>query len=215
MKKIGIIGSGIVGQTLALGFEKYGYPVLIGSRSPEKLVQWEKESGFKGQTGDFKAAASFGEILILAVKGIKAVEAMRLTGHENHRGKTVIDTTNPIAESPPVNGVLQFTTDSNSSLMEQLQAEFPHIRFVKAFSCIGAYHMVNPDFGGVKPTMFICGNDAEAKKEVKGILNEFGFDIEDMGSVEAARAIEPLCILWCIPGLKENKWNHAFKLLRQ
>ncbi len=99
--------------------------------------------------------------------------------------------------------------------MEQLQAEFPHIRFVKALSCIRAYYKVDPDFEGVKPTMFICGNDAEAKKEVKGILNELGFDIEDMGSVEAARAIEPLCFLWCIPGSKNNKWNHAFKLLRQ
>lgn len=215
MKKIGIIGSGNVGQALALGFEKYGFPVMIGSRNSEKLEAWKKESGFKGETGDFKSVASFGEILVLAVKGSKAVEAFQLTGEENHSGKIVIDTNNPIADTQPVNGVIQFFTDSNSSLMEQLQTRFSHVRFVKAFSCIGATHMVNPDFGGNKPTMFICGNDKEAKKEVTGILDKFGFETEDMGEVEAARAIEPLCVLWCIPGLRENSWSHAFKLLKK
>ena len=214
MKKIGIIGSGNVGQALAMGFEKYGYPVMIGSRNPEKLDAWKKESGFKGQTGDFKSTATYGEILVLAVKGSKAVEAFQLTGEENHSGKIVIDTNNPIADAPPVNGVIQFFTDSGSSLMEQLQARFPHVRFVKAFNCIGAAHMVNPDFGE-KPTMFICGNDKEAKKEVTRILDTFGFETEDMGEVEGARAIEPLCVLWCIPGFRENSWNHAFKLLKK
>jgi predicted dinucleotide-binding enzyme len=75
--------------------------------------------------------------------------------------------------------------------------------------------MVNADFGGVKPTMFICGNDEGAKREVAKILDQFGFDVADMGSVEAARAIEPLCILWCIPGFRNNSWTHAFKLLQR
>jgi predicted dinucleotide-binding enzyme len=75
--------------------------------------------------------------------------------------------------------------------------------------------MVNPDFGGIKPTMFICGNEANAKKEVSKILDKFGFEVEDMGGVEAARAIEPLCILWCIPGFLRNQWMHAFKLLKK
>ena len=142
-------------------------------------------------------------------------EALQLTGEDNHSGKIVIDTNNPIADAPPVNGVIQFFTGSNSSLMEQLQTRFPHVRFVKAFSCIGAAYMVDPDFGGNKPTMFICGNDKEAKKEVTKILDTFGFETEDMGETEAARAIEPLCVLWCIPGFRENNWSHAFKLLRK
>jgi hypothetical protein len=112
-----------------------------------------------------------------------------------------------------VNGVLQFFTSPNESLMERLQARVPDARFVKAFSCIGNAFMVNPDFGGEKPTMFICGNDAGAKRDVTGILERFGFEVADMGPVEAARAIEPLCILWCIPGFQRNEWTHAFKVL--
>jgi hypothetical protein len=99
--------------------------------------------------------------------------------------------------------------------MEQLQAAFPNAHFVKAFSSVGNALIVNPDFGGIKPTMFICGNDANAKKEVSKILDRFGFEVEDMGGVEAARAIEPLCILWCIPGFLRNQWMHAFKLLKK
>jgi predicted dinucleotide-binding enzyme len=74
--------------------------------------------------------------------------------------------------------------------------------------------MVNPQFGETRPTMFICGNDATSKRQVAAILDQFGWDAADMGSVEAARAIEPLCILWCIPGFLRNEWSHAFKLLR-
>jgi predicted dinucleotide-binding enzyme len=127
----------------------------------------------------------------------------------------VIDATNPIADAAPENGVLKFFTDLSSSLMEELQKKFSQANFVKAFSCVGNALMVNPDFGGTKPTMFIAGNNDDSKKAVKQILDSFGWEIEDMGKVEAARAIEPLCILWCIPGFLENKWMHAFKLLKK
>lgn len=211
--KIGILGSGIVGQTLALGFEKHGYEVMIGSRSPEKLSNWKSITNFKGSTGTFTEVAAFGEILVLAVKGNAAEEVFRMTGQKSHYNKVVIDTTNPIADEPPVNGVLQFYTQQNTSQMESLQHAFPHARFVKAFSCIGSAYMVNPSFSE-KPTMFICGNDSEAKFAVSCILTKFGFETEDMGSAEAARAIEPLCMLWCIPGIKEGKWSYAFRLIR-
>ena len=112
-----------------------------------------------------------------------------------------------------MNGVLQFFTDQNKSLMEILQNKFERANFVKAFSCVGAPLMVDPDFGGPKPTMFIAGNNEKAKGEVKTILDVFGWEVEDMGAAAAARAIEPLCILWCIPGFRENRWRHAFKLL--
>jgi predicted dinucleotide-binding enzyme len=98
--------------------------------------------------------------------------------------------------------------------MERLQRQVPDARFVKAFSCIGNALMVNPDFKGTKPTMFICGNDAAAKSDVSRVLDQFGFETADMGKVESARAIEPLCMLWCVPGFLENSWTHAFKLLR-
>lgn len=215
MKKIGIIGSGAVGQTLAGGFLKHGYTVKLGSRELSKLDEWQAKVGPQATHGTFAETAAFGDILILAVKGNAAKEALQLAGAENLKGKTIIDTTNPIASAPHVNGVLRFFTTYDSSLMEQLQTAFPEANFVKAFNSIGSAFMVNPDFGGIMPSMFICGNNNTAKAEVTAILNQFGFETEDMGKVEAARAIEPLCMLWCIPGLSQNKWSHAFKLLKK
>ncbi len=214
-KKIGILGSGVVGRALAGGFFKYGYEVMIGSNNAEK--QKELESALKGnaKTGNFEETAGFGEILVLAVKGSAAEKALQSSGKENLAGKTIIDATNPISDEPPVNGVLKFFTDLDESLMEKLQTAFPEARFVKAFSCVGNAFMVDPDFGGQKPTMFIAGNDGNAKTDVKEILDKFGWETEDMGAAEAARAIEPLCILWCIPGFVRNQWMHAFKLLKK
>jgi predicted dinucleotide-binding enzyme len=97
--------------------------------------------------------------------------------------------------------------------MELLQREAPEARFVKAFNSVGSAFMVNPQFEGGRPTMFICGNDEAAKKTVSTVLDQFGWETADMGKVEASRAIEPLCMLWCIPGFLHNEWTHAFKLL--
>ncbi|RJO66826.1 MAG: DNA-binding protein [Myxococcales bacterium] len=212
-KKIGILGSGQVGQVLAGGFIKYGHDVMIGTRSPAKLEKWKAQFGGKGQIGSFQEAAKYGEIVVVACLGRVAEEVVRsVAGHLT--GKTVIDTTNPIAETPPVNGVISFFTDLNGSLMERLQKAAPEARFVKAFNSVGNPFMVNPQFPGGKPTMFICGNDEGAKTETAKILDVFGWEPADMGGVESARAIEPLCILWCIPGLTRNQWTHAFKLLK-
>lgn len=214
MSKIGILGSGVVGQTLASGFLSHGYEVKIGTSHPEKLSEWKLKAGSKASVGSFADAASFGEIVVLAVKGSAAFDAVQKAGASSLAGKAVIDTTNPIADAPPANGVLKFFTTLDNSLLEQLQAKFPAIHFVKAFSSVGAARMVNPQFGGVKPSMFIAGKDEKAKEAVKAILDKFGWEIEDMGGPEAARAIEPLCILWCIPGFTKNQWTHAFKLLK-
>lgn len=214
-KKIGILGSGAVGKSLANGFIKYGCEVMMGTARADKHAELKEKTGGKAQVGSFADAATFGEILVFAVKSTAAEAVVRIAGAANMEGKIVIDTTNPIAEMPPVNGVIQYTTGPNQSQMERLQALVPEAKFVKAFSCIGSPLMVNPDFGGIKPTMFICGNDAEAKKEVGEILDLFGFETEDMGMMEAARAIEPLAILWCIPGFLRNDWTNAFKLLKK
>lgn len=214
MKKIGILGSGDVAKTLGNGFLKYGYQVMLGTRTPSKLYDWQKQVGANGKVGTFAETAEFGEILVLATKGTYAKESLALAASSAFAGKTIIDATNPIADKPPVNGVLHFFTSLDRSLMEDLQTSFPEGKFVKAFNSIGNPFMVNPDFGGVKPTMCICGNDEKSKTEVKVIVELFGFEVEDMGNVEAARAIEPLCMLWCIPGLRENRWSHAFKLLK-
>src|SRR5436190_24123200 len=168
--KVGILGSGDVAKALAAGFLKHGHTVVMGTRDPAKLADWlAKQRGARASS--FAEAAKFGEAVVLAVKGAVAAEALRAAGAANLAGKTVIDATNPIADAPPVNGILKFFTSFDESLMERLQKLAPEARFVKAFSCVGHALMVNPDFKGVKPTMFICGNDDGAKRDVAAIVD--------------------------------------------
>jgi predicted dinucleotide-binding enzyme len=212
--KIGVLGSGDVAKALARGFIKHGHELMVGTRDPGKLADWTAQHR-GARVGSFADAAKFGEVVVLAVKGTVAAEALRAAGSANLSGKVVIDATNPIADAPPVNGVLKFFTSLDDSLMERLQREFASARFVKAFNSVGNPLMVNPQFKGGKPTMFICGNDEAAKRTVRDILDQFGWETADMGKAEGARAIEPLCMLWLIPGFLRNEWSHAFKLLRQ
>ena len=213
--RIGIIGSAVVGQTLAGGLKKHGHDVRIGSRSPQKLADFSAKSGI--QSGTVADVAAWGEAIVLAVKGSAAEAAVREAGASNLAGKVVLDTTNPIADAPPEDGVLKFFTSPNDSLMERLQAIAPEAKFVKAFNSVGSGLMINPAFpGGAKPTMFYCGNDDSAKKTVARLIEELGWEPADMGSAKAARAIEPLCQLWCIPGFRSNQWSsHAFHLLKR
>ena len=214
MAKVGIIGSGDVGKTLAKGFLKHGYQVAIGSDHPEKLAEFKRENP-QIEIATFEQAAQSGDTVVLCVKGTVAEKIIEKV-KRHLSGKTVIDATNPIAEAQPHNGVLKFFTTLDESLMERLQKIAPDARFVKALNSIGSGLMINPNFrNNTKPTMFICGNNDDAKKKVYEILEKFGFEIEDMGKAESARAIEPLCILWCIPGFLRNEWAHAFKLLKK
>jgi predicted dinucleotide-binding enzyme len=214
MAKVGILGSGDVGKTLAKGFLKHGYQVAIGSDHAEKLAEFKRENP-QMETVTFEQAAQSGDIVVLCIKGTIAEKIIeKIKRHLS--GKTVIDTTNPIADAPPENGVLKYFTSFEQSLMERLQKIAPDAQFVKAFNSIGSGLMINPDFrDNTKPTMFICGNNDDAKKKVHEILEKFGFETEDMGKAESARAIEPLCMLWCIPGFLRNEWTHAFKLLKK
>ena len=213
--RIGVVGSGQVGQTLAQGFERHGYETRIASRTAAKLTDFSKSSGI--QAGTFAEVAAWAEGVVLAVKGDAAEAAVRDAGAAHLSGKLVLDTTNPIAHEPPEDGVIRFFTSPNESLMERLQSAFPAVKFVKAFNSVGSTLMVNPVFpGGARPTMFYCGNDADAKAVVARIIDQFGWEGADMGTAKAARAIEPLCQLWCIPGFRDHKWaNHAFALLRR
>ena len=211
--KIGILGSGEVARTLAGGFLKHGHDVKLGTRDSGKLAAWATQNP-RAAVGGFDEAAAFGELLVLAVKGTAVPAALGAAGATNLAGKPVIDTTNPIADAPPSNGVLRFFTNLDQSLMERSQHDFPDVRFVKAFNSVGSVRMVDPQFAEGRPTMFICGNNQAAKQMVGKILDQFGWETADMGAAEAARAIEPLCMLWCIPGFLRNEWTHAFKLLR-
>jgi 8-hydroxy-5-deazaflavin:NADPH oxidoreductase len=205
--KIAILGSGVVGITLARGFEKHGYAVVMGTKNPGKKIEWP------GELLTLAEAARKADLLVLAVKGTVAEDVIKSVA-SHAAGKTVIDATNPIADAPPQNGILGFFTTFDNSLMERLQRLAPQANFVKAFNSVGSALMVNPRLKGGPPTMFICGNSEAAKKEVASILQTFGWESEDLGPAQAARAIEPLCILWCIPGFTRNDWTHAFKVLR-
>jgi predicted dinucleotide-binding enzyme len=211
-KKIGILGSGEVAQSLAEGFLKHGFQVTLGARDTKKLADFKKEHAAVN-VGSFEDAAKFGELIILAVKGTGAEPLVKSVG-QALSGKTVLDTTNPIADAPPVNGVLKCFTTLDESLMERLQKLAPAANFVKAFNSVGNTLMVNPVLPGGKPSMFIAGNSEAAKKEANEILDLFGWETVDMGAIEGARAIEPLCVLWCIPGFLRDEWSHAFKLVK-
>lgn len=213
MKKVAILGSGQVGDALAKGFLANGHAVMRGSREPAKLEKWKQEAQGEVSIGTFAEAAAWGEVIVLAVKGTAAEATIDQAGPANLAGKTVLDATNPIADEPPDNGVLRYFTGPNESLMERLQRKAPEARFVKAFNSVGNAFMVNPPFQP-KATMFICGNDAAAKREATEIIERFGWEVADMGGVELARPIEALCPLWCAPGFLKNDWAHAFKYLK-
>jgi len=210
--KVGILGSGVVAQTLAAGFIKHGHDVTVGTSNPSKLKDFQEKNP-KAKVASFEDTVSFGSIVVLAVKGLAAEEIVKSVA-PGLAGKTVIDTTNPIDNKPPVNGVLRYFTSMNESLMERLQKIAPAANFVKCFSSVGSPFYVNPQLRGGKPTMFICGNSDAARKEVSDILDVFGWEVADMGKAEAAGTIENLCILWCIPGLSKGEWSHAFKLMK-
>jgi len=210
--KVGVLGSGVVAKTLGIGFLQDGHDVTMGTRDPARLAEWSLQNP-RARIASFAQAAESGELIVLAVKGTAAREVLAAAA-SHMEGKTVIDTTNPFSDAPPVHGVLQFFTPANESLMERLQREFPKVRLVKAFNSVGNACMVHPQLTGGKPTMFICGDDDVAKRTVTEVLVRFGWEVADMGKAEAARPIESLAILWCIPGFLQNQWRHAFKLMK-
>lgn len=213
-KRIGMLGSGVVGQTLAEGFLKHGYEVMLGTRDPSKEAARKWLATHPGaKTGTFRETALFGQIVVLAVLGRVVEGVIEQAGADHLTGKILIDTTNPLASDTPVDGMLEFTTGPNESLGEKVQQLLPNAHVVKAFNSVGSAFMVNPRFEQGTPTMFICGNHPGAKQSVAEICVQFGWEPFDCGGIIASRAIEPLCRLWVLPGFLRNDWNHAFKML--
>lgn len=212
--RIGVLGSGSVGQVLGAGFLKHGHAAMLGTRDPKKkeVEEWVRATP-GAHAGTFEEAARFGELVVLAVLGRAVENIIELAGPANLTGKTVIDATNPLADAPPVDGILKYTTGPNESLGEWIQAKLPAAHVVKAFNSVGNALMINPHFEQGVPTMFLCGDSAGAKAQVSAIVEQFGWEPYDCGGIVAARAIEPLCMLWCLPGFLRNEWHHAFKLL--
>ncbi len=213
--KIGILGTGDVGQVLGKGFADLDNQVKMGSRNPEqeKVKTWIEKAGSHASAGSYAEAAQFGEVLVLATAWSGTENALRLAGAENCAGKVVIDATNPLVMNP--NGPPSLALGHTDSGGEQVQRWLPKAKVVKAFNIVGNAHMIHPDFPGGPPDMFICGNDEDAKRTVGEILRRFGWPSIDIGGIEGARLLEPMCILWVLYGIQNSTWNHAFKLLRK
>ena len=213
--QIGILGSGEVGQSLGLGFIQLGHEVKIGSREPGsgKLKAWLTKAGKKASTGSFEETARFADVAVLATHWSGTHAAIELANPGNLARKVVIDVTNPLVSEP--NKPPRLALGHTDSGGEQVQRWLQNSKVVKAFNTVGHAHMVNPQFPGGPPDMFICGNDASAKQAVAGICKSFGWDVVDAGGIEGARLLEPLCILWVLHGLQTGGWDHAFKLLHK
>ncbi len=209
---IGIIGSGLVGQALATGFIAHGHGVLMGSRerNNERAHAWAARVGARASTGTFADAATFAEVAVVATAAAGTENALRLAGATNLAGKVVIDATNALDFSKSVPTLMLGHTDSWS---EQVQRWIPDARVVKAFNPVGAEHMVNPTFPGGPPTMFFCGNDAAAKRTVRDIIAAFGWEPLDAGTLDRARYIEPMGMLWVLLAIQGKSRNHAYRLL--
>ena len=213
--KIGIIGSGGVGKTLAGGFLKSGHEVKIGTRDASKLNEWMTlTANPKATVGSFADTAKWADIIVLATHGLSTLNAIDLAGKENFKGKIVIDVTNPLDFSggpPPKMGVTV-----GNSLGEQIQRHLPEAKVVKAFNIVGANTMVNPKMQDGDPDLLIAGNDDGAKKWANDLAAGWGWNpCIDLGDISNAYWLEAITMAWCAFGFKNNHWTHAFKLLKK
>lgn len=212
--RVGIIGSGMVGQTLAADLARLGHAVVIGTRDPGKLEAFVAEhSGVRAASN--AEAAAFGEMVLLATNWEGTREALDLAGPENLNGKVVVDITNPLDFST---GRPALALGWNTSAGEQVQGWIPGARVVKALNTVTADAMLKPrEFTGGEPDMFIAGNDPEAKGEVARLLESVGWGVVDLGDITMSRLIEPLALIWITHGFNSGwtKRNHAFKLLNR
>jgi predicted dinucleotide-binding enzyme len=215
--KVGVLGSGDVGQVIATGFANLGYEVKIGTRTAgnEKANAWlEKTKGKKTSVGTFEETAKFGDVIVVAVLGEAVEEAVKLAGISNFDSKTVIDVTNPLDFSVgvPPRHLYGFSISGG----EKIQAAIPKANVVKTLNTVGHLGMINPKFKQGEPDMLLCGNNEAAKKQVEQILRDFGWkNITDLGGIEQSRITEAFCILWVAYGAKNKIWTHALKMLKE
>jgi predicted dinucleotide-binding enzyme len=213
--KIGIIGSGEVAQSLGKGLVANGHHVMLGSRNPDKkeLAAWQKHAKDKGSTGTTTQAASYGELVILATAW-HATEDILQQIRPELAAKIVIDVTNPLVFNDGQAPTLSY--GYNMSGGEVVQQSLPDSHVVKTLNIISHQHMVNPDYKEGIPTMFLCGNNDSAKKQVIDLLHEIGWkDLIDLGDITKSRLLEPLCLLWIEYGVTRNTWDHSFSVLTQ
>ena len=209
--KIGIIGAGNVGGSLGHGWAKCGHEVKYGVRdaASPKVAELLARTGANASAGTVVEAAQFGEVVVLATPWDAARDALTNAGNLN--GKILLDCTNPFKQD--FSGLeIGLTTSAG----EQVASWAPEAQAVKIFNTAGANIMENPDFGGPQPSMFLCGDNADAKKTAAQLAADLGFDPVDAGPLEQARLLEPLAWLWVTMALKYGLGREiAFKLLRR
>jgi 8-hydroxy-5-deazaflavin:NADPH oxidoreductase len=212
--RVGVLGSGEVGRRLAVGFASRGHHVMIGTRHPgqSELREWLSGDGAGIEAATFAETAAHGELLVLAVLGSAAEEAIADADPNNFSGKVVIDAMNPLDFSggfPP-----KLSISGEDSLGERVQRALPDAKVVKAFNTIGNPYFVDPSFSEGQPTMLIAGDDEDAKRTVGDVLADFGWsDPVDIGGIEGSRELEAICIAWVKIGGMRGSWDHGFKLL--
>ncbi|MCL2581535.1 MAG: NAD(P)-binding domain-containing protein [Streptosporangiales bacterium] len=213
--KVGILGSGDVGRSLAKGFLRGGHDVMIGTRgaASASLRDWADGDGKGVATGTFEETAAHGDLLALALLGDIAEDVLARVGPGAFGGKVVLDAMNPLDFSggfPP-----KLSLSGDDSLGERVQRAVPGARVVKAFNTIGYQCFVDPRFSGGVPTMLIAGNDDGAKAVAADVLADFGWpDTVDIGGIEGSRELEALCITWLkIVAVRGGSVDHGFKLL--
>jgi len=212
--KIGILGTGDVGQALGTGFITTGDDVKMGAREAgnPKATAWAQKAGPRASAGTFAEAAAFGDVVVLATVGVAGEAALTAAGLDHLRGKVLIDATNPLDFSQ---GRPALAINGNDSAGERIQRLVPDAHVVKAFNIVGNALMFRPSFPDGPPDMFIAGNDAAAKKTVTAILDRFGWPTIDIGGIEGARYLEAMCLLWVLAGQATKSRTQAFKLLRR
>jgi 8-hydroxy-5-deazaflavin:NADPH oxidoreductase len=194
--RVGVLGTGGVGQTLATKLVELGHDVTMGARSAgnEKAAEWAAGAGERAAEGSFADAAAHGELVLNCTAGTASLDALRAAGAEELRGKVLVDVANPLDFSKGMPPTLSVCNDD--SLGEQIQREFPDARVVKALNTVSAMVMVAPIDGTILP---ICGDDAGAKEQVASLLGDFGWPAEsivDLGGIEQARGTEMYLALW-------------------
>ena len=197
--RIGVLGTGTVGRTLAGKLVEIGHEVRMGSREAgnEQAIEWVAAAGEAGSEGAFADAAQFAELVVNATAGGASLEALRAAGAENLAGKVLLDVANPLDFSGGMPPTLSVANDD--SLGEQIQEAFPEARVVKGLNTVNAAVMVSPDALAESTNLFVCGNDQAAKGQVIALLETFGWlsgDIIDLGDISAARGMEMYLPLW-------------------
>ena len=212
--KAAVLGTGVVGDSIGTKLVQLGHRTKMGSRTAtnEKAAAWVKKNGESASQGTFADAAAFGEIVFLCTKGEGTLEAVRGAGAANLKGKVVVDITNPLdfSHGMPPSLLLCNTT----SLGEELQKALPDALVVKTLNTVNCEVMVNPRKTGGDPTMFMCGNSAEAKAKVRALLQEFGWkDILDVGDIKSSRGLEMVLPLWVQTYMATGNGYFGFKVL--